>query len=95
MHNNLEHGVNLVLFQSFIMILPQASKAGLRIYRPGKQMEEEESQGWLSWMWNWGGEAEAQTKEVKTGSKTLNQTLSRTVEGTEVEVKSLPKVSHI
>uniref|UniRef100_A0A3B3URY5 Vacuolar protein sorting 13 homolog A n=1 Tax=Poecilia latipinna TaxID=48699 RepID=A0A3B3URY5_9TELE len=46
----------------------EASKAGLRIYRPGKQMEEEESQGWFSWMWNWGGEAEAQTKEVKTGT---------------------------
>uniref|UniRef100_A0A3B3Z2I0 Vacuolar protein sorting 13 homolog A n=1 Tax=Poecilia mexicana TaxID=48701 RepID=A0A3B3Z2I0_9TELE len=45
----------------------EASKAGLRIYRPGKQMEEEESQGWFSWMWNWGGEAEAQNKEVKTG----------------------------
>ncbi|XP_023200047.1 vacuolar protein sorting-associated protein 13A isoform X2 [Xiphophorus maculatus] len=46
----------------------EASKAGLRIYRPGKQMEEEESQGWFGWMWNWGGEAEAQTKEVKTGT---------------------------
>ncbi|CAN9513170.1 unnamed protein product [Ophioblennius macclurei] len=45
----------------------EASKAGLRIYRPGVKMEEEESQGWLSWVWNWGGEAEAQTQEVKTG----------------------------
>ncbi|XP_047447117.1 vacuolar protein sorting-associated protein 13A isoform X3 [Mugil cephalus] len=45
----------------------EASKAGLRIYRPGLKMEEEESQGWLSWMWNWGGEPEAQTKEAKTG----------------------------
>uniref|UniRef100_A0AAQ5ZIR7 Vacuolar protein sorting 13 homolog A n=1 Tax=Amphiprion ocellaris TaxID=80972 RepID=A0AAQ5ZIR7_AMPOC len=45
----------------------EASKAGLRIYRPGMKMEEEESQGWLSWMWNWGGEAETETKEAKTG----------------------------
>uniref|UniRef100_A0A8C2WAR4 Vacuolar protein sorting 13 homolog A n=1 Tax=Cyclopterus lumpus TaxID=8103 RepID=A0A8C2WAR4_CYCLU len=45
----------------------EASKAGLRIYRPGLKMEEEESQGWMSWMWNWGGEADAETKEVKTG----------------------------
>lgn len=45
----------------------QASKAGLCIYRPGIKMEEEESQGWFSWMWNWGGEAEAKPKEVKTG----------------------------
>ncbi|XP_035999665.1 vacuolar protein sorting-associated protein 13A isoform X1 [Fundulus heteroclitus] len=46
----------------------EASKAGLRIYRPGMKMEEEESQGWISWMWNWGGEAETQTKEAKTGT---------------------------
>ncbi|XP_045891706.1 vacuolar protein sorting-associated protein 13A isoform X2 [Micropterus dolomieu] len=45
----------------------EASKAGLCIYRPGIKMEEEKSQGWISWMWNWGGEAETQTKEVKTG----------------------------
>uniref|UniRef100_A0A8D3DF94 Vacuolar protein sorting 13 homolog A n=1 Tax=Scophthalmus maximus TaxID=52904 RepID=A0A8D3DF94_SCOMX len=45
----------------------KASKAGLRIYRPGLKMEEEESQGWLNWMWNWGGEADTQTKDVKTG----------------------------
>uniref|UniRef100_A0A665TDV3 Vacuolar protein sorting 13 homolog A n=1 Tax=Echeneis naucrates TaxID=173247 RepID=A0A665TDV3_ECHNA len=45
----------------------EASKAGLRIYRPGIKMEEEESQGWFGWMWNWGGEADTQTKEVKTG----------------------------
>lgn len=47
----------------------QASKAGLCIYRPGMKMEEEESQGWLSWMWNWGGEAE-KPKDVKTGGMT-------------------------
>lgn len=46
----------------------QASKAGLRIYRPGLKMEEEESQGWLSWMWNWGGEP-SQSKDVKTGGR--------------------------
>uniref|UniRef100_A0A4W6GBL2 Vacuolar protein sorting 13 homolog A n=1 Tax=Lates calcarifer TaxID=8187 RepID=A0A4W6GBL2_LATCA len=45
----------------------EASKAGLRIYRPGLKMEEEESEGWFSWMWSWGGEAETQKKEVKTG----------------------------
>lgn len=45
----------------------EVSKAGLRIYRPGLKMEEEESQGWLSWMWNLGGEPDTETKEVKTG----------------------------
>lgn len=42
------------------------SKAGLRIYRPGLKMEEEESQGWMSWMWNWGAEPDSETKEVKS-----------------------------
>ncbi|XP_059192632.1 vacuolar protein sorting-associated protein 13A [Centropristis striata] len=45
----------------------EASKAGLRIFRPGLKMEEEESQGWLSWAWNWGAEPETEKKEVKTG----------------------------
>nr|XP_046243502.1 vacuolar protein sorting-associated protein 13A isoform X2 [Scatophagus argus] len=45
----------------------EASKAGLCIYRPGMKMEEEESQGWFSWMWNWGEEADSKPKEVKTG----------------------------
>nr|XP_019956405.1 PREDICTED: vacuolar protein sorting-associated protein 13A [Paralichthys olivaceus] len=45
----------------------EASKLGLRIYRPGLKMEEEESQGWLGWMWNWGKEADAQPKDVKSG----------------------------
>uniref|UniRef100_A0AAX7UBY2 Vacuolar protein sorting 13 homolog A n=1 Tax=Astatotilapia calliptera TaxID=8154 RepID=A0AAX7UBY2_ASTCA len=42
-------------------------KAGLRIYRPGMKMEEEESQGWISWMWNWGAQPDTERKEVKTG----------------------------
>ncbi|XP_060894887.1 vacuolar protein sorting-associated protein 13A isoform X2 [Labrus mixtus] len=45
----------------------EASKAGLCIYRPGLKMEEEQSQGWVSWMWNWGAEPEEERKEVKTG----------------------------
>ncbi|CAJ1068435.1 vacuolar protein sorting-associated protein 13A isoform X2 [Xyrichtys novacula] len=45
----------------------EASKAGLCIYRPGLKMEEEESQGWFSWMWNWGEEPDTQKKEVKSG----------------------------
>ncbi|XDV48401.1 hypothetical protein PO909_017816 [Leuciscus waleckii] len=45
----------------------EASKAGLRINRPGVKVEEEQSQGWFGWMWNWSGESETQTKDVKTG----------------------------
>ncbi|XP_061671891.1 vacuolar protein sorting-associated protein 13A isoform X2 [Syngnathoides biaculeatus] len=44
----------------------EASKAGLRIYRPGLKMEEEQSQGWMSWMWNWGADPDTEPKEVKT-----------------------------
>ncbi|XP_046904728.1 vacuolar protein sorting-associated protein 13A-like, partial [Hypomesus transpacificus] len=45
----------------------EASKAGLRIYRPGLKMEEEESQGWFGWAWGWGGQDATQAREVKTG----------------------------
>ncbi|KAJ0067962.1 hypothetical protein NL108_014076, partial [Boleophthalmus pectinirostris] len=45
----------------------EASKAGLKIYRPGLKMEEEESQGWFGWMWNWGGQGETEVKETKGG----------------------------
>ncbi|XP_043102019.1 vacuolar protein sorting-associated protein 13A isoform X3 [Puntigrus tetrazona] len=45
----------------------EASKAGLRIYRPGVKVEEEQSQGWFGWMWGWSGESSSQTKDVKAG----------------------------
>ncbi|KTG45528.1 hypothetical protein cypCar_00012668 [Cyprinus carpio] len=45
----------------------EASKAGFRIYRPGVQVEEEQSQGWFGWMWSWSGDSSTQTKDVKTG----------------------------
>ncbi|XP_072538496.1 intermembrane lipid transfer protein VPS13A isoform X2 [Salminus brasiliensis] len=46
----------------------EASKAGLRIYRPGVKMEEEQSQGWFGWMWNWSGDSGTPTKEAKPGA---------------------------
>ncbi|KAG2465751.1 VP13A protein, partial [Polypterus senegalus] len=42
----------------------EASKAGLKIYRPGVKMDEEESGGWFGWMWNWSGEKK-EDKEIK------------------------------
>ncbi|XP_036383579.1 vacuolar protein sorting-associated protein 13A isoform X2 [Megalops cyprinoides] len=45
----------------------EATKAGLRIYRPGAKVEEEESQGWFGWMWGWSSDSTAQKKEVKSG----------------------------
>lgn len=33
------------------------------------KMEEEESQGWISWMWNWGAQPDTERKEVKTGGR--------------------------
>uniref|UniRef100_A0A8C6Q3J4 Vacuolar protein sorting 13 homolog A n=1 Tax=Nothobranchius furzeri TaxID=105023 RepID=A0A8C6Q3J4_NOTFU len=59
---------NITLARQQAEVEVSASKAGLRIYRPGMKMEEEQSQGWFGWMWSWGGEAETQTKETKTGS---------------------------
>ncbi|KAJ8005978.1 hypothetical protein DPEC_G00123500 [Dallia pectoralis] len=47
----------------------EASKAGQRIFRPGVKVEEEESQGWLGWMWSgWSGECDPKTKDIKTGA---------------------------
>uniref|UniRef100_A0A7N6BRJ3 Vacuolar protein sorting 13 homolog A n=1 Tax=Anabas testudineus TaxID=64144 RepID=A0A7N6BRJ3_ANATE len=57
---------NITLSRQQAEVEVSSFKAGLRIYRPGLKMEEEESQGWLSWMWNWGGEP-SQSKDVKTG----------------------------
>ncbi|XP_061134171.1 vacuolar protein sorting-associated protein 13A isoform X1 [Syngnathus typhle] len=54
----------------------EASKAGLRIYRPGLKMEEEESQGWVSWMWNWGAEPDSQPKEVKSAGGGFDELLT-------------------
>ncbi|XP_057213557.1 vacuolar protein sorting-associated protein 13A isoform X3 [Triplophysa rosa] len=45
----------------------EASKAGLRIYRPGVKVEEEQSEGWFGWMWNWSGDGGAPSKDIKTG----------------------------
>ncbi|XP_036434443.1 vacuolar protein sorting-associated protein 13A isoform X2 [Colossoma macropomum] len=46
----------------------EASKAGLRIYRPGVKVEEEQSQGWFGWMWNWSGDSSSQAKDAKPGA---------------------------
>ncbi|CAL1615509.1 unnamed protein product [Knipowitschia caucasica] len=54
----------------------EASKAGLKIYRPGLKMEEEENQGWLGWMWNWGGQAENEVKKVKSGGGGFDELLT-------------------
>ncbi|XP_035392320.1 vacuolar protein sorting-associated protein 13A isoform X1 [Electrophorus electricus] len=46
----------------------EASKAGLRIYRPGVKAEEDQAQGWFGWMWNWSGDSSTQAKENKPGA---------------------------
>uniref|UniRef100_A0AAR2KW21 Vacuolar protein sorting 13 homolog A n=1 Tax=Pygocentrus nattereri TaxID=42514 RepID=A0AAR2KW21_PYGNA len=46
----------------------EASKAGLRIYRPGVKVEEEQSQGWFGWMWSWSGDSSSQAKDAKPGA---------------------------
>ncbi|XP_023658646.1 intermembrane lipid transfer protein VPS13A isoform X2 [Paramormyrops kingsleyae] len=45
----------------------EAMKAGLRIYRPGVKPEEEQTQGWFSWMWSWNGDSGTQ-KDNKAGA---------------------------
>ncbi|XP_075454841.1 intermembrane lipid transfer protein VPS13A isoform X2 [Ascaphus truei] len=46
----------------------EASKAGLKIYRPGAKDEDSNSDGWFGWMWGWSG-GNIETKEVvKSGN---------------------------
>uniref|UniRef100_A0A8C3CU88 Vacuolar protein sorting 13 homolog A n=1 Tax=Cairina moschata TaxID=8855 RepID=A0A8C3CU88_CAIMO len=44
----------------------EATKAGLKIYRPGVKQDDENSGGWFSWIWGWSGEKkEEQKQEIK------------------------------
>ncbi|XP_064497378.1 intermembrane lipid transfer protein VPS13A isoform X2 [Pseudopipra pipra] len=46
----------------------EATKAGLKIYRPGVKQADENSGGWFSWIWNWSGEKKDEKKQEIKGS---------------------------
>ncbi|NXB93684.1 VP13A protein, partial [Vidua chalybeata] len=47
----------------------EATKAGLKIYRPGVKQDDENSGGWFSWIWSWSGQKkDEQNQEVKGSS---------------------------
>lgn len=46
----------------------QATKAGLKIYRPGVKQDDENSGGWFSWIWSWSGEKKDEQKQEVKGS---------------------------
>ncbi|NWR93258.1 VP13A protein, partial [Furnarius figulus] len=46
----------------------EATKAGLKIYRPGVKQDDENSGGWFSWMWSWSGEKKDEKKQEIKGS---------------------------
>uniref|UniRef100_A0A8V5GFH9 Uncharacterized protein n=1 Tax=Melopsittacus undulatus TaxID=13146 RepID=A0A8V5GFH9_MELUD len=46
----------------------EATKAGLKIYRPGVKQDDENSGGWFSWIWNWSGEKKQEQKQEVKGS---------------------------
>lgn len=46
----------------------EASKAGLKIFRPGAKDEDSNSKGWFGWMWGWSGESTEKKAEAKSGS---------------------------
>ncbi|NXY44196.1 VP13A protein, partial [Ceuthmochares aereus] len=46
----------------------EATKAGLKIYRPGVKPDDENSGGWFSWMWNWSSEKKNEQKQEVKGS---------------------------
>ncbi|XP_062985430.1 intermembrane lipid transfer protein VPS13A isoform X2 [Elgaria multicarinata webbii] len=44
----------------------EATKAGLKIFRPGAKQDDEDSSGWFGWMWGWvGGKADQTIQEPK------------------------------
>ncbi|KAF4804806.1 vacuolar protein sorting 13 A [Turdus rufiventris] len=46
----------------------EATKAGLKIYRPGVKQDDENSGGWFSWIWSWSGEKKDKNQEIKGSS---------------------------
>ncbi|NXV08404.1 VP13A protein, partial [Cettia cetti] len=47
----------------------EATKAGLKIYRPGVKQDDENSGGWFSWIWSWSGKKkDEQNQELKGSS---------------------------
>ncbi|KAI1239929.1 hypothetical protein IHE44_0011368 [Lamprotornis superbus] len=46
----------------------KATKAGLKIYRPGVKQDDENSGGWFSWIWSWSGEKKNENQEIKGSS---------------------------
>lgn len=46
----------------------QATKAGLKIYRPGVKQDDDNSGGWFSWIWSWSSEKKDEQKQEVKGS---------------------------
>ncbi|KAM9329208.1 intermembrane lipid transfer protein VPS13A [Gastrophryne carolinensis] len=46
----------------------EASKAGLKIYRPGAKDEDKNSKGWFGWAWGWSGDSTEKKQDTKSGS---------------------------
>uniref|UniRef100_A0A8C3R984 Vacuolar protein sorting 13 homolog A n=1 Tax=Cyanoderma ruficeps TaxID=181631 RepID=A0A8C3R984_9PASS len=54
--------------------LLKATKAGLKIYRPGVKQDDESSGGWFSWIWNWSSEKkDEKTQEIKGLEELMTQ----------------------
>uniref|UniRef100_A0A8C3R9W8 Vacuolar protein sorting 13 homolog A n=1 Tax=Cyanoderma ruficeps TaxID=181631 RepID=A0A8C3R9W8_9PASS len=52
----------------------EATKAGLKIYRPGVKQDDESSGGWFSWIWNWSSEKkDEKTQEIKGLEELMTQ----------------------
>uniref|UniRef100_A0A8C0FN87 Vacuolar protein sorting 13 homolog A n=1 Tax=Bubo bubo TaxID=30461 RepID=A0A8C0FN87_BUBBB len=54
----------------------EATKAGLKIYRPGVKQDDENSGGWFSWIWSWSGEKKDEQKQEVKGSS-LEELMTR------------------
>uniref|UniRef100_A0A6J0T466 Intermembrane lipid transfer protein VPS13A isoform X2 n=1 Tax=Pogona vitticeps TaxID=103695 RepID=A0A6J0T466_9SAUR len=49
----------------------EATKAGLKIFRPGMKQDDEQSDGWFGWMWGWVGKKSPEAAEEPKGIEQL------------------------
>ncbi|XP_061483494.1 intermembrane lipid transfer protein VPS13A isoform X2 [Rhineura floridana] len=49
----------------------EATKAGLKIFRPGAKQDDEDSGGWFSWIWGWTGGKSSEPKQEPKGIEQL------------------------
>ncbi|KAH0628248.1 hypothetical protein JD844_009143 [Phrynosoma platyrhinos] len=58
-------------YEDPLLLRWDATKAGLKIFRPGAKQDVEESSGWFGWMWGWGGKKSPESVQEPKGFEQL------------------------